>query len=274
MSSAIPPKPCSLKAWSASRASSTSARKRTGTRTRTGTGSHASILPRQARCTQPAFRRTGRLRRVHRPQRVHGAGARCPEGSRRNCPRAPERQRGRSDHHRLRRTGPDSHRPHRDHLVLAALPRPHPAQPGVANPFERIISKASTSREHFRRRNISPYFRVNGYPPVGADYERQAVSGFSRYRLPIGGLVESPVSLSQGDLRRLGEQSQITKHNCFQGWTAVAEWGGVPLERIIQLLGPQERAKHIVFYSLDDKGLTEGEGRYGFFSRRQSIHKL
>lgn len=142
----------------------------------------------------------------------------------------------------------------------------------VVNPFERIISKSFTSRERFRRRNISPYFRVNGYPPPGPDYERLAASGFSGYRLSIGGLVEHPVSLSLGELRRLGGQSQITKHNCIQGWTAVAEWGGVPLERIIALVGPQERARHIVFYALDDKGLTEGEGRYGFFYGTIPLH--
>ncbi|WP_111719267.1 molybdopterin-dependent oxidoreductase [Homoserinimonas sp. OAct 916] len=142
----------------------------------------------------------------------------------------------------------------------------------MVNPFEKMFSKAFTSRQRFTRRNISPYFRVNGYPPVDHAYERLVASGFTEYRLPIGGLVDHPVSLSLGDLRKVGEQSQITKHNCIQGWTAVAEWGGVPLATIIELVHPQEAAKHVVFYAMDDKGLTEGEGRYGFFYGSIPLH--
>src|SRR5581483_7125613 len=103
----------------------------------------------------------------------------------------------------------------------------------MVNPFERVLSRTFTSREHFSRKHISPYFRVNGYPPAGEEYERLAASGFADYRLAVGGLVERPVSLSLEDLRRLGEQSQITKHNCIQGWTAIAEWAGVPLALVV-----------------------------------------
>ncbi|MGH3444209.1 MAG: molybdopterin-dependent oxidoreductase, partial [Nocardioidaceae bacterium] len=109
------------------------------------------------------------------------------------------------------------------------------------------------------------YHRVNGYPPTGEEYDALSTDGFRDYRLTVGGLVERPLLLSLDDLRGLGEQSQITKHNCIQGWTAVAEWAGVPLSRILELARPSPRARHVVFYAMDDKGLTEGEGRYGFF---------
>ena len=142
----------------------------------------------------------------------------------------------------------------------------------MVNPFERIISKAFTSRQRFRRKDISPYFRVNGYPPVDPGYEKLARDGFRGYRLAVGGLVERPVSLSLAELRKLGEQSQITKHNCIQGWTAIAQWGGVPLSLILDLVKPLPEAKHVVFYAMDDKGLTEGEGRYGFFYGTIPLH--
>ena len=135
----------------------------------------------------------------------------------------------------------------------------------MVNPFERVISRSLTSREHFSRKHISPYFRVNGYPPAGADYQALAACHFTGYRLAVGGLVEHPVSLSLAELRGLGESEQITKHNCIQGWTATAQWGGVPLARIVELVKPTPEAKHVVFYAFDDKGETEGEGRYGFF---------
>jgi DMSO/TMAO reductase YedYZ molybdopterin-dependent catalytic subunit len=99
-----------------------------------------------------------------------------------------------------------------------------------------------------------------------------AASGFRDYRLSVGGLVRRPMTLSLDELRALGQQSQITKHNCIQGWTAVAEWAGVPLARLIQEVRPTPSARYVVFYAMDDKGLTEGEGRYGFFYGSIPIH--
>ncbi len=128
----------------------------------------------------------------------------------------------------------------------------------MVNPFERLISRGFTSRQHYSRADISPYHRVNGYPPVGEDYQRLAADGFRGYRLPIGGLVERPVTLSLDELRGLGSHSQITKHNCIQGWTAVAQWAGVPLARVLDLVKPLPAAKHVVFYAFDDKAETEG----------------
>ncbi len=135
----------------------------------------------------------------------------------------------------------------------------------MVNPFERMFSKAFTSRERFSRKHISPFFRVNGFTPVGEEYESLVAGDFADYRLPVGGLVENPVSLSLDDLRGLGETEQITKHNCIQGWTAVAQWGGVPLARVLDLVKPTEKAQHVVFYAFDDKGETQGEGKHGYF---------
>ncbi len=135
----------------------------------------------------------------------------------------------------------------------------------MVDPFERVLSRLFTSRQHFNRKDISPYHRVNGYPPTSEAYQQMAANRFSDYRLAVGGLVASPQSLSLAELRALGGQRQVTKHNCIQGWTAVAEWAGVPLARLIEHVEPSPLARHVVFYAMDDKGLTEGEGRYGYF---------
>ncbi|MGH3849089.1 MAG: cytochrome b/b6 domain-containing protein, partial [Pseudonocardiaceae bacterium] len=87
----------------------------------------------------------------------------------------------------------------------------------LVDPFERAISRAFTSRQRFARADISPYHRVNGYPPTDEEYERMAAGGFTDYRLMVGGLVEHPVALSLDQLRGLGMQRQIVKHNCIQG---------------------------------------------------------
>ena len=92
-----------------------------------------------------------------------------------------------------------------------------------------------------------------------------AASGFRTFRLPVGGLVEAPALLSLDDLRSLGVKTQVTKHNCIQGWTATGQWAGVPLCRLLDLVRPTDEAGTVVFYAFDDKGETEGEGRWGYF---------
>jgi DMSO/TMAO reductase YedYZ molybdopterin-dependent catalytic subunit len=142
----------------------------------------------------------------------------------------------------------------------------------MVDPMEKVLSRTASSHQAYRQQDISPYHRVNGYPPPGQEYAAMAVDDFRDYRLMVGGLVGRPLSQSLQDLRALGDQHQVTKHNCIQGWTAVAEWAGVPLARLVAEAGPQEAARYLVFYALDDKGLTEGEGRYGFFYETIPIH--
>ncbi len=136
----------------------------------------------------------------------------------------------------------------------------------VVDPLERLLSRGARSRQRYRRRTISPYFRVNGYPPTDPDYEAMAADGFAGYRLAVGGLVEHPVSLTLAELQELGVRSQTTEHNCIQGWTAVAEWSGVPLSRVLEVVKPLPQARYLVFYAMDDKGVTdEHADRYGYF---------
>ena len=68
----------------------------------------------------------------------------------------------------------------------------------VVDPLERLLSRGARSRQHYPRRKISPYFRVNGYPPADPAYDAMVASGFADYRLSVGGLVEQPVTLSSG----------------------------------------------------------------------------
>ncbi|GAA3223744.1 hypothetical protein GCM10017691_11050 [Pseudonocardia petroleophila] len=142
----------------------------------------------------------------------------------------------------------------------------------VVDPFERAVSRSFRSRQRFRRRDISAYHRINGYPPTGPEYERAAADGFADYRLVVGGLVERPVSLSLDELREMEQAGQVVKHHCIQGWTAVAEWSGVPLRAVVERVGVAPEAKFVVFHAMDDKGLTEGEGRYGFFYESLPLH--
>jgi len=135
----------------------------------------------------------------------------------------------------------------------------------VVNPFERVVSRTFTSRQHYRWSDISPYHRVNGYPPPDAGYAELVAGGFADYRLEVGGMVEHPIALSLEDLRELAAQSQIVKHNCIQGWSAIAQWAGVPLSVLMERVKPLDGATHVAFYAFDDKSATGEPGKTGHY---------
>ncbi|HEX5141447.1 MAG TPA: molybdopterin-dependent oxidoreductase [Dehalococcoidia bacterium] len=112
------------------------------------------------------------------------------------------------------------------------------------------------SRQEYSRRDISPLFRVNGYPPDTDEYSALAAEDFRDWRLRVGGLVERPQELTLGDIRYLTQQSQITRHNCIQGWSAVGEWTGLPLITLLDLCSPLPAARYLIFWSLqrDESG--------------------
>jgi DMSO/TMAO reductase YedYZ molybdopterin-dependent catalytic subunit len=110
--------------------------------------------------------------------------------------------------------------------------------------------------EHYTKDQISPHFWPNGKMPVREDWKELAQGDFKDYKLKISGLVENPVELSLDDLRRLGEEETITMHHCIQGWSGIAQWGGVSLRKVIELVKPLPYARTIVFYSF-------GEALYG-----------
>ncbi len=124
-------------------------------------------------------------------------------------------------------------------------------------PVIRFVFGWMDSRQHYNKSDISPFFRVNGYPPKTPEYEKFKENNFSDWKLKIDGLIENPQELSLIDLRNLPKHEQITKHNCIQGWSGVAQWGGVQMLEIVKLCKPTKDAKYVVFHchDMDDKGL-------------------
>jgi len=116
-------------------------------------------------------------------------------------------------------------------------------------PLIRSLFGRLRSRQQYTKEDISPYFRVNGYPPESETYAKQAAEQFDAWHMTISGLVERSLTLSLADLRALPKHEQITKHNCIQGWSAVAEWGGVRMSTILDLCKPLPQARYIVFHA-------------------------
>ncbi len=119
----------------------------------------------------------------------------------------------------------------------------------VVERARRLLFHKLESRQQYQKSEISPFFRVNGWPPDTTEYEALLKNNFKNWRLKITGLVERPLELSLGELHSMHKQVQITEHHCIQGWTAVAEWGGVPLKDILTLCKPLPAAHHLVFHS-------------------------
>jgi len=126
------------------------------------------------------------------------------------------------------------------------------AAAAVVSPVMGFLLDGSAPVAEFSREHISPFFWVNGGLPTSDEWRRLAAGDFKDYRLTVGGLVESPVSLSLKDLRALGQRTQITLHHCIQGWSGIAQWGGLPLTALITLVRPKPNAKAVVFYSFGE----------------------
>lgn len=129
---------------------------------------------------------------------------------------------------------------------------------GIVNPVLRALLAGREPRSEYRPQDVSPFLWPNGKLPTSDEWKSLAAGGFRDYRLRIGGEVENPVELSLDQLRAMPKRSQITLHHCIQGWSGIAQWGGVPMSEIIDLVRPGPRVKAVVFYSFGE-GLEGGQ---------------
>ncbi|HEV3182800.1 MAG TPA: molybdopterin-dependent oxidoreductase [Steroidobacteraceae bacterium] len=86
----------------------------------------------------------------------------------------------------------------------------------------------------------------------GVLYQRLRNGQFADWRLQIEGSVSKPGGYSLSDLQRFPARIQITKHTCEEGWSAIAEWTGVPLRRVLEAVGMRPSARFVNFYAFDD----------------------
>ncbi len=134
---------------------------------------------------------------------------------------------------------------------------------GLTRRSQRLFIPPNALAPTYSRAEISPDFKANGsIDPAASDYLALKADGFASYTLVIDGLVERPLALSLTDLRTRPAQSQITKHDCVEGWTSIAEWTGVRLETLLDEAGLKPEARYIVFHCFDALTQTEDGERY------------
>lgn len=108
----------------------------------------------------------------------------------------------------------------------------------------------------------SEFARVNGKPPRNDEYRRRRQNGFSDWTVTVDGLVENELELTREDIRGMEKREHLTRHDCIQGWTYYARWGGVPLTAIMDRCEPHDDAEWLVFWTLDEKWEYSEEGPF------------
>lgn len=123
---------------------------------------------------------------------------------------------------------------------------------------QRLFGGRTALAREFDREDRSPTFRGNGTQDPGTpEYQAHIDAGFADWRLEVRGMVTKPLSLSMADIRCMTQRTQITRHDCVEGWSAIGEWTGPVLGDILRVAGIQDDAKYIIFRCADAIGGTD-----------------
>ena len=132
------------------------------------------------------------------------------------------------------------------------------------------IGTRGLARE-YRDSDVDKMFRINGFmTPTDANYVRLMNDGFRGFRLVVDGAVERPRALALDALRAMPQQTQITRHDCVEGWSAIGKWSGVRLGDVIDAVVPRPDARYAVFHCLDNDG--SGNAYYESLDLHQAHH--
>jgi DMSO/TMAO reductase YedYZ molybdopterin-dependent catalytic subunit len=114
---------------------------------------------------------------------------------------------------------------------------------------QRIITRHAMARE-FSRSEISKAPFADPVRGIGREFERLQKGGFADWRLSVDGLVARPTSFTLAELKSFPTSSQITFIACEEGWSYIAEWSGVRLSHILNLVGTHPGARYVVYASV------------------------
>jgi DMSO/TMAO reductase YedYZ molybdopterin-dependent catalytic subunit len=116
--------------------------------------------------------------------------------------------------------------------------------------FQRLVARHSLAREFPPSMISNPPF-VNEIAPPSAAYKRFQAAGFADWRLTVDGLVDRPATFSLDQIRSFPRNNQITEIACEEGWAYIAEWTGVRLSHVLNLVGVRPQARYVVYFSID-----------------------
>lgn len=129
---------------------------------------------------------------------------------------------------------------------------------------QRLIAGRDALAQEFTEADIRQPQRPNGVTaPDDPIYQGLLTNDFADWRLEVTGLVEKPLSLSRQQLMDMPSRTQITRHDCVEGWSCIAKWTGVPLALVLDQAIVKPQARYVVFHCLDtiERSLS-GEYKY------------
>jgi DMSO/TMAO reductase YedYZ molybdopterin-dependent catalytic subunit len=129
---------------------------------------------------------------------------------------------------------------------------------GLSRAAHKALLPRNAMAQEFTEADLTGFFRSNGTSnPDNPAYQALAAKGFSDWTLLVDGLVAAPLRLSMVQLRGMPKRTQITRHDCVEGWSAIAKWSGVPLKQVLDAARPLPNARYVVFHCADP---MEGAG--------------
>src|SRR6185503_10776271 len=135
-----------------------------------------------------------------------------------------------------------------------------------------LLSPTALARE-YTEADLSPAFKANGSTDPGDPaYKAHAANGFADWKLGIRGLVEHPLELSLAELRAMPSRTQITRHDCVEGWSAIGKWTGVPLAAVLARAGVKPAARYVVFRCADPMEDTDDSNYYESIDMVDAYH--
>ncbi|HEX4785868.1 MAG TPA: molybdopterin-dependent oxidoreductase [Candidatus Sulfotelmatobacter sp.] len=114
----------------------------------------------------------------------------------------------------------------------------------------RLLTQRSMARE-FPRSQISVRPLQNEVAPFSEEFKRFQEGKFIDWRLTVDGMVERPTTFSVDQLKSYPSHSQITEVVCEEGWSYIAEWNGVPLSCVLDVVGAHPQAKYVFYFSIE-----------------------
>jgi DMSO/TMAO reductase YedYZ molybdopterin-dependent catalytic subunit len=127
-----------------------------------------------------------------------------------------------------------------------------------------LVGRQALAAE-FTEADLSPHFKSNGTSmPDDEGYQALARNGFTEWRLEIGGLVEHPARFSLDELRASPSRTQITRHDCVEGWSCIGKWTGARLSALLDRAVVKPAARYVMFYCADpmEETLDGADSRY------------
>ncbi len=141
----------------------------------------------------------------------------------------------------------------------------------LSSAAQHLITTRKSMAQEFSEADLSPQFRSNGTAkPNDPQYQAMAARDFADYRLEVKGLVEKPLAFSLAELRQLPSRTQITRHDCVEGWSAIGKWKGVQLSTLLEQVRPTPDARYVVFRCADP--MDDGTRYYESVDMEDAYH--